>query len=193
MLNNQSLSIAKDKSSRQLLVSLLKILGASLLIALCARISIPLYFTPVVFTLQTCAVMLIGATLGSRIGALSVLAYIAEGVMGLPVFAQMNGFAELVGVHGGYFVGFVLQAYLVGWFMERQKNFSLVKTAAILSLSCLLQLGLGALWLSSFIGMESAFLLGFVPFISGELIKVLAVTAFLKGRSLKGAVLSKST
>ncbi len=96
------------------------ILGASLLIALSARIAVPVPFSPAPITGQTLAVLLVGALLGSRRGALSVLAYLAEGAMGLPVFAGGGaGILWLLGPTGGYLFGFIAAAFVTGWLAER--------------------------------------------------------------------------
>jgi len=176
---SSSLLLTQTRSS--FLLSALQILGASLFIALCAQIRIPLFFTPVPITGQTFAIMLIGATMGSRKGLLSVIAYLAEGAIGLPVFTGAHfGLGSLLGVTGGYFVGFMLQAFLVGWCIERQRVFNSLNTFSILLASCALQLGLGALWLSQFVGFEYALAMGAAPFIVGETLKALSITAFLK-------------
>lgn len=143
MINTYSLSQAKD--SRVLLLT--RIILGSCLIALCAQIRIPLPFTPVPITLQTLAVMLVGGALGSRNGALSVLLYLAESMLGLPV---LSGFRidplALFSPVGGYLVGFVFQAYLTGWFVENQsikKRISLlpgVALASVLGMGCGLSL-----------------------------------------------------
>lgn len=172
-----------NSSIRGNVYSFLQILGASLFIAFCAQLSLPLYFTRVPLTGQTFAIMLIGATMGSRKGVWSVLAYLFEGACGLPVFAcGSSGLLSLLGPTGGYFLGFILQVYLVGKFIENQKNFEPIKTLAALFLSCICQMGVGVLGLSLFIGFKQALLLGFCPFILGEGIKVLGVTTYLKTR-----------
>jgi len=157
-----------------------QIFVGSLLIALCARITIFLPFTPVPLTLQTLAVMMIGATLGSRRAVLSVILYIGESVMGFPVLH--GGLANplaLIGPNGGYLIGFIFQAYLVGWFAERR--YTLLKTTLMLgmSLACCLQLILGTLWLGHFVGYQSMLIMGVIPFIPGEILKMLIVTNFL--------------
>ncbi len=86
---------------KTLLSDILLVLGASLFMALMARIALPLPFSPVPVTGQTFAVLLVGAVLGSRLGTLGVLAYIAEGAAGMPVFAGGGGFAYLLGPTGG--------------------------------------------------------------------------------------------
>lgn len=170
-----------ESSKKTLILSALQILGASFLLALCSQVSVPLYFTPVCLSLQTLAVMFIGATLGSRKGFLAVLAYLIEGSLGLPVFACGSyGFMALLGPRGGYFLGFLVQVFFVGWFVERQKTFQLPKILSILLLSCLFQLSLGVFWLSHFVGFEPAVIMGFSPFIFGETLKALSITAYLK-------------
>jgi biotin transport system substrate-specific component len=162
-------------------LSFCQVVIASLLIAICAQVKIPLYFTPVALSLQTLAVMLIGASLGSRLGALSVIAYLLEGCMGMPVFiGGTSGFFYLLGPTGGYLVGFVLQAYFVGWLTEKFKFTSAPKTVALLLLSCALQLGLGSLWLSNFVGFQYSIAMGVTPFIIGEIFKSLALAFYLQ-------------
>ena len=105
---------------RTLARDLALILAGSLLVALAARISIPLPFTPVPITGQTLAILLVGAALGSRLGFLSLLAYLAEGAMGLPVFAGgTGGLAKILGPTGGFLLAFPLAAGLVGLLVER--------------------------------------------------------------------------
>ncbi len=93
--------------------------GFSLVIALCSQVAIPLPFTPVPVTLQTFAVLLTGCLLGSSRGALSVVLYVAEGSVGLPFFSGGTaGVAHLLGPTGGYLLGFVLCAFVVGLLAE---------------------------------------------------------------------------
>ncbi len=185
MISNQlcqaPMTLVSKEGLRNAFYSALQVLGASLFIAICAQISIPLYFTPVPLSGQTFAVMLIGATMGSRKGLLSVLAYLIEGGMGLPVFSGGSmGFIDFIGPTGGYLVGFLLQVYFLGWCVERAKIFSTTKTLCFLLSSCAIQLALGAMWLSHFVGAQGAFLLGVAPFIIGEVLKAIAVVTYLK-------------
>jgi biotin transport system substrate-specific component len=160
--------------------SAVQIVLGSLLIALCAQINIPISFSPVTVTLQTLAVMLVGASLGSRKGALCVLVYLSESMLGLPVLhgGQMNPLA-LIGPNGGYLAGFVLQAYLVGWYSERRHTLGKSVVMIGMSLACALQLFAGTLWIGQFIGYSSAFMMGFMPFIPGEILKILVVVNYL--------------
>jgi biotin transport system substrate-specific component len=173
-------------SRKAVAFTVLQIIGASLFIALCAQIRIPLPFTPVPITCQTVAVMLIGALLGSKKGALAVLLYLAEAAVGLPVLAEGNfGIANLIGVRGGYLAGFVAQSYLIGKFFESQKRENSAKTLFVLLLSSCIDMGLGVLWLAHFVGLKNVMLMGFYPFIPGEVVKAFAVTLYLKSRMHK--------
>lgn len=179
MLSKSLIKSAKAVESSWLLLA--QIVLSSLLIALCAQIRIPLPFTPVPITMQTFAVMLLGGILGSRNAVLSVTLYLAEVTFGLPF---LNGFQSnplaLMGVHGGYLIGFLFQAYIVGWFVERQAILGKNALTIGLALACAVQLTCGAIGLTCFFGVTQAFLLGVVPFICGELFKSLAVAPFLK-------------
>lgn len=164
-------------------LTLFRILIAPCLIAISAQIKIPLYFTPVPLTLQTAAVMLVGAVLGSRKGMLAVMLYLVQGSMGLPVWAGgLAGFVHLAGPTGGYMMAFILQAYLVGKFLEEQPNASLIKIMGVLLFSTVLQLGMGTLWLAQFVGLQHCFMCGFQPFILGEIAKACILSFYLASR-----------
>lgn len=181
MIAIQTNSLSYEPIKRDVLFSILQIFGATLFLAICAQIRIPLYCSPVPLTGQTFGIMLIGATMGSRKGLICVLAYIAEGCLGLPVFAGgAFGLMSLIGPTGGYFLGFLSQVYIVGCFVERQASFNPVKTMSILLASIAIQLGLGVLWLSFLIGMKSAVIAGLCPFLVGEAMKSLGITLYLK-------------
>ena len=93
---------------------LLILLGA-LLVAALAQVEIPLPFTPVPITGQTFGVLLVGAALGSKRGALSLVSYLSMGVLGLPFFAGgAHGWDIVIGATGGYLIGFVIAAYVIG-------------------------------------------------------------------------------
>lgn len=89
------------------------VVGGTMFIALAAQISIP--FFPVPMTLQTLAILMVGLSFGARLGAVTVLAYLAEGAMGLPVFANMGaGLPYMMGPTGGFLLGFIAMAYIAG-------------------------------------------------------------------------------
>ena len=179
----QTLTLPEKNLSKAFGSSLFRILAASLFLGLCAQISIPLYFTPVPLSAQTLGILFVGAILGPRKGALAVMAYLIEGSLGMPVFAGgSSGAMCLIGPTGGYFLGFIVQAYIAGWAVQRFASSSKIKTATALSFSCIACLGLGALWLSRFVGLPAALVLGVYPFLIGEIVKVLCVTAYLKSQ-----------
>lgn len=164
-------------------IMMMKILLASCFIGICAQIKIPLYFTPVPFTIQTSSVMLIGALLGSRQGAMAVLCYLIQGLVGLPVWAGgASGFAHFMGPTGGYLMAYIAQAYIVGKFFERQQALKLTHMIAMFLVSICLQMGIGSLWLAQFVGLDNCFMLGFYPFVLGEVAKVLFLSVYLKSR-----------
>lgn len=176
--------LASQTLSRTTEDSFFQILGASLLIGLFAQIEILLPFTPIPITGQTLGVLLVGASLGSRQGAMSVILYLLEGAVGLPVFSGgASGIHWLVGPGGGYFTGFIAQAYLMGMFMERGYQRSSLRIISAALLACAAQMACGIFWLSLFIGWNSVLVLGLYPFIPGEFLKAIAVSTYLKWKS----------
>ncbi|MGL4309539.1 MAG: biotin transporter BioY [Paracoccaceae bacterium] len=112
--------------SQSMLTKALMVIGGSLLIGLSAQAEVPMY--PVPMTLQTLAISLIGLTYGSRMAALTLLAYLAEGAAGLPVFAGGSfGAAKLIGPTAGFLWGFVAMAWMTGWLVERGLDKGVIK------------------------------------------------------------------
>ena len=150
-----------------------------LLVATLAQVKIPIPFTPVPLTGQTFAVLLVGAALGSKRGAISLVLYTLMGALGLPFFAGgASGLAYLSGPTLGYLVGFIAAAYVIGLLAERGLERS-VRTSLIPFLAGTLIIYLfGAGWLAILFGVEQAITLGILPFIIGDVIKlVLAALA----------------
>jgi biotin transport system substrate-specific component len=163
----------------------LLIAGFSLVIGLCAQIAIPLPFTPVPVTLQTLAVLVAAGLLGSARAAAAVLAYIGEGFAGLPVFSGGRaGVAHLLGPTGGYLVGFVIAAFLVGLLVERGAARSWLATLSALVAGTVLVYVPGVLWLGAFTGMGKAFSLGVTPFLIGDALKIIVGCGIICGISL---------
>lgn len=164
--------LAQERSAA---LDLLWIFGFSLLTALMAQLEMRIPFTPVPVTGQTFAVLLSGAVLGSRRGFSSQALYLAEGAAGLPVFAG-GGFslAHLLGPTGGYLWSYPLAAALVGLLVERGASRSSWRLAASLFLSDALILISGTAWLHAFFGssFRQAALLGFYPFLFGDILKI---------------------
>ncbi len=152
----------------------------SLALAVLAQVAIPLPFSPVPITGQTMAALLVGLLLGSRLGLLAVLLYLAEGSMGLPVFAGGGfGLLRLAGPTGGYLVGLALAAFLTGWLAERGWDRRPATTLLAMLLGSLVIYACGAAWLAHFVGNSRVLAMGVLPFIPGDLLKIAAVTALL--------------
>lgn len=156
------------------------VLGASLVVGLSSQAEVHLPGNPVPITGQTLSVLLAGALLGPRRASLALLAYLAQGAAGLPVFAGgAGGAAHLLGPTGGYLVGFVPAAALVGWLAERSWDRTPWLTAAAMILGNLVIYALGVTRLAAFVGSDQAVPLGVLPFIPGDLIKVALAAGLL--------------
>jgi biotin transport system substrate-specific component len=149
------------------------VLAGSALIALSARVAIPLPFSPVPVTGQTFAVLLVGAALGRWRGAAAVLAYLAEGAAGLPVFAGAHaGPAVLLGPTGGYLFGFVPGAWLCGLLAERGWDRRVGSTILSMILGNVAIFAVALPWLARYVGGSNVWALGFWPFIPGDVVKI---------------------
>jgi biotin transport system substrate-specific component len=152
--------------------NLVLVLGASILLAISAWISIPLPFTPVPISFTAQLVLLLSVLMGKR-GAYATGLYLAQGALGLPVFA--NGgctLAYFMGPTGGYLIGFLVASYLVGSLSEKLQNRTPAKIFGIMLLGNLCIYACGVPHLGLLIGFQSALLLGFVPHIGGDLLKL---------------------
>lgn len=161
--------------------TLLAIAG-SLLIWLSAKVQIPFY--PVPMTMQTLVVLVIGATLGSRLGVATVLLYLAQGAIGLPVFAGSPekgiGLAYMMGPTGGFLLGFVFAAGIVGRLAERGWDRSILSMGLAMLLGNIVMYVPGLLWLGSFTGWEiNVFAIGLTPFVYGDMLKLVFGAALL--------------
>ena len=157
------------------------VLAGSLLLTLSAKIQVPFY--PVPMTLQTLVVLLIGVAFGWRMGFATVLAYLAQGAMGLPVFAGTPekglGLLYMAGPTGGYLVGFAFAAALTGWLAEHGLDRSAIGTAIAMIAGNLVIYLIGLIWLANFVGFEKAVTFGMIPFLFGDLVKIMLATATL--------------
>lgn len=152
----------------------LALLG-SWLLAASAQISLPIW--PVPATLQTMVVLLLGAAGGPALGVAAVLAYIAQGVAGLPFFAGGNaGPAVLMGPTAGYLIGFVASAWLAGF----ARGMAWWRQGLVLLAAHLVVFVPGVAWLAGFTGWARAFEVGFLVFLPGTLVKTAAALALLK-------------
>jgi biotin transport system substrate-specific component len=167
---------------RSLLRNIVLVIAGSMLLTLSARIQVPFY--PVPMTMQTLAVMLIGFTMGWRLAGATVLFYLLQGALGMPVFAGTPakgvGMAYMLGTTGGYLAGFVVAAVLCGWLAERGWDRSPVRIALAMILGNAVIYALGIAWLGSIIGWDKPLLeLGMLPFLWGDLLKIVLGTALL--------------
>lgn len=157
--------------------TLFQLVGASLLLALCSQIKIPLPFTVIPLTFQTLAVLLIGASLGSQKGAWAIILYYVEILAGMPVLSGgVSNPLIFFGPSGGYVLGFCFQAFVMGWMVEKMPWSRSVTLFAGGLLACGIQLALGVCMLAQFVTWNHVWMMGFFPFIFGEILKVLLVT-----------------
>lgn len=161
---------------------LLALVGTALL-TLSAKVKVPFY--PVPMTMQTFVVLVIGAAYGWRLGSLTILAYLAEGALGLPVFADTPekgiGLAYMMGPTGGYLAGFVAAAAFVGWLAERGWDRSPARLFAAMALGHAVLFCFGVAWLASYLGIEKAWMAGVAPFYLATLLKTALGTAVVLG------------
>lgn len=146
-------------------------LGTALM-ALSAKVNLPLPYVPM--TLQTLVVLMIGAAYGWRLGSATMMAYLAEGAMGLPVFAgPVGGLAPLIGPTAGYLFGFVGAAFVTGWLAERGRDRSVVLLFAAMAVGHIVILLAGFGWLAFGLGLGAAkaWQVGLAPFIAASLVK----------------------
>ena len=163
--------------------SVVLVVGFSLLTALAAQVVVPLPWTPVPLTGQTFAVLLTGALLGPRLGALAMLAYLAEGAAGLPFFhGGAGGVGHLAGPTAGYLFAFPAAAYVTGVLAERGWDRRYIPAAAAMALGSLVILAGGWAWLAALTGdAVKALQLGVGWFIVGDVVKVALAAAALPG------------
>lgn len=183
------------EKKKALLADAAIVIGASWILAISAQISFYVPFSVVPVTAQTLAVLMIGTMLGSNRGSFAVLAYIAQGAMGLPFFAMSKAGAwVLFGPTGGYLLGFVAATMIVGRLAEKGWDRSVFKTAAAMTLGTLAIYTIGVFWLIVLTGsLQTALVAGLYPFIAAEIFKVIiAAIAFPAGwKLLNKAGLSK--
>lgn len=172
----------------RIVTTLVLVLAGSAIIAIAAKIKVPFY--PVPMTLQTLAIMAIAATYGSRLALATVAFYLLQGLVGLPIFTNtppmVAGPAYFLGPTGGFLVGFLAIAAIVGAAADRGWDRSVPKLFAALVAAQVVTMALGFAWLAWFatlssgatgVGMAGAFAGGVAPFILGDLLKICLVAA----------------
>ncbi|MDY0096175.1 MAG: biotin transporter BioY [Candidatus Vecturithrix sp.] len=161
--------------AKSLVRDVLLVMATSFVLALSAQIVFPLPFSPVPVTCQTLVVLAAGALLGSRLGALTVLVYLTEGMIGLPFFAKgAAGVAYLRGVTGGYLLGFVAAAFVVGLLVEKGWGRKVSTAIVAMGIGNVLLYVFGIAWLQLVLQITTtkALFLGFYPFIPGDVYKI---------------------
>jgi biotin transport system substrate-specific component len=178
-------TLLSTRGSRTLQEVVLVLAGTAILY-ISGKISVPFY--PVPMTLQTLAVMAIAAAYGMRLGTLTVLAYLAEGAAGIPVFTAtppaIAGLPYFLGPTGGFLAGFVVLALIVGYAADRGWGKSFARLFAVILAADVVLFAMGFAWLALFahvgqrtgIGLSGAWSNGVVPFVLGDLLKI-ALTA----------------
>jgi biotin transport system substrate-specific component len=171
-----------DKPVHRLARTALLALAGTALIWLSAKIQVPFY--PVPMTMQTFVVLGIGMAYGWRLGGVTVLLYLAEGALGLPVFAGTPekgiGLVYMLGGTGGYLLGFLLAATGCGWLAERGWDRNVLSTALAMLIGNALIYIAGLLWLGGLYGWDKPILeWGLTPFVLGDLTKVALAAAVL--------------
>ena len=171
--------LASDKMLT-LMTQLFLVLTGSALLAISAQFAVRLPLSPVPVTGQTLVVLMIGMAFGSRLGAATVLAYLAEGAMGLPVFAEgKSGLIAFAGPTGGYLVGFVAAAFATGFLAERGMGRGAVSTVLAMIVGNIVIYAFGFAYLSSLIGMSKAFIFGVQPFLVGDIAKIIVAAGLM--------------
>ena len=169
------MELVKKIESAKILKKISIVLFGTLLLTISAKIKVPFY--PVPMTMQTFVVVLIGITLGWKLGLATVFAYLFEGAIGLPVFAGTPekgiGISYMVGPTGGYLVGFLSSVFIAG-FVNLNKN--IIIKFFLISLSVLAIYITGVPWLAYLAGWEVAYIWGIKNFVLAEIFKISILT-----------------
>ena len=154
----------------QNIINVLLILFGTLLLTISAKVQVP--FWPVPMTMQTFVVFLIGSTYGVRLSIFTLVAYLLEGAIGLPVFAAGGGIVYLTGPTAGYLYGMTIAAAVISYFANMGYSTSYIKSCISIIIGSIIIFALGVLYLGSIIGYSKAIQAGLLPFIPSELFKI---------------------
>jgi biotin transport system substrate-specific component len=172
--------LPESPADRRIAYAALALAGTVVLYA-SAKVQVP--FFPVPMTLQTLAIMLVAAAYGFRLGVATILLYLAEAAVGIPVLAGTPekgiGLIYMMGSTGGYLVGFVIATALVGWFAERGFDRSIPRLFVVMLAADAIVLAVGFAWLATLIGPEKAWTFGVVPFLLGDALKIAIAAALV--------------
>ena len=159
----------------EFLKSIFLVLSGIIFLSIMSQLIIPLYFTPVPISLGSFGVMLIALLYGRKLGTATVLSYVATGSLGAPVFAGFKA-GSLFSPTGGYILGYIAAALILGFLSDKGIAKSYVKTFLSLLLASAVILVLGALVLMLFVPIKNVFMAGVLPFIPGDMLKIVAAT-----------------
>ena len=169
-------SIVKTESKElEVLKNILLVLGGVAFLSIMSQVLIPLPYTPVPISLGTFGVTLMALLYGRKLGTATILSYVTAGSLGAPIFAGGKA-GSLFSPTGGYILGYIVSAIILGYLADRGVTKSYLKTILSLILSSTIILTLGALQLSLFVTGKNAFMVGVLPFLPGDALKSTAVT-----------------
>lgn len=179
-----AIQVASPRSrASEIAIQIAIVVSASLFVALCARISIPLPGTPVPLTVQNLGVLLVGLALGSRRGFAALALYLTEGAIGIPVFSLhgLGGVAQILGPTGGYLISYPLVAALTGYIFERGKpEFTRAALACLASEILLFTFGISWLYFYTH-SLAKALSFGLYWFIFAEVLKIMFAAGAVRG------------
>ena len=159
----------------EFLKSIFLVLSGIIFLSIMSQLIIPLYFTPVPISLGSFGVILIALLYGRKLGTATVLSYVVAGSLGAPVFAGFKA-GSLFSPTGGYILGYIAAALILGFLSDKGIAKSYVKTFLSLLLASAAILVLGALVLILFVPSKNIFMIGVLPFIPGDMLKIVAAT-----------------
>lgn len=178
--NSLVAAVLPESGADRFLAYLALALAGTVVLYASAKVQVPFY--PVPMTLQTLAIMLIAAAYGWRLGVATIVLYLAEAAIGIPVLAGTPekgiGLMYMLGSTGGFLVGFIVETAIVGWFAERGFDRSPLKLFPVMIVADVVVFALGFAWLATLIGAEKAWAFGVVPFLLGDAFKI-AIAALL--------------
>lgn len=167
------------RAAQAFLYDVALVASGSVILALSARVSFMIPGSVVPVTGQTFAVLFLAALLGRKRGTCAVLAYIAEGVSGMPIFSMGgSGIMWLVGPTGGYLAGFAAAAYVTGFLAERKFDRSFTTSVFAMVLGNIIIHAFGVAWLTVYAGAKS-FQIGCLPFLAGDALKIVTAAILL--------------
>jgi biotin transport system substrate-specific component len=192
-VNNSLIATLWPQSRTQIVNQVILVALGVALLAASSKVQVPLW--PIPMTLQTLVVLLIGSTYGFRLGIATIIAYLAIGTLGVPVFARGGGLFYMVGPTGGYLAGYLLAVAVMGWLGDRGYGKTLASTATMFLAGEAIIFVLGTGWYAALVAMssdrmawlkDSVLYAGFIQFIPAELLKM-GIAAGILSRAWKKA------